>query len=161
MSGITYNTCVALTPAQSILTGLPSHGFTRDPAEGPGATTASKPLCPNETPLNPGPTAPMDPISSNIFQPIATGGPSPYIPRRNDHPVQKQHIEDRDVPIQTNKFYANFFLGSQGFPVWTHPYSLTWDRRSSDPDRRPATYGKHTLAVYCVVHPLTYFLLSM
>jgi endo-1,3(4)-beta-glucanase len=33
---------------------------------------------------------------------------------------------DGDVPLQTNKFYANFFLGSQGFPVWTHPYSLSW-----------------------------------
>lgn len=33
---------------------------------------------------------------------------------------------DGNVPIQTNKFYANFFLGSQGFPVWTHPYYLAW-----------------------------------
>jgi endo-1,3(4)-beta-glucanase len=40
--------------------------------------------------------------------------------------VKKQHIVDEDVPIQTNKFYANFFLGGQGNPVWTHPYHLVW-----------------------------------
>ena len=28
--------------------------------------------------------------------------------------------------MQTNKFYANFFLGGQEQPVWTHPYSLFW-----------------------------------
>ncbi len=28
--------------------------------------------------------------------------------------------------MQTNKFYANFFLGSQALPVWTHPYVLNW-----------------------------------
>ncbi|KAF1941738.1 endo-1,3(4)-beta-glucanase 1 precursor [Clathrospora elynae] len=110
----------------SILTGLPPGGFTKDPIDGPGATTASKPLSPNETPLSPGPTGPMNPVSPNIFQPIATGVPAPSIPSRGDHVVQKQHIVDGDVPIQTNKFYANFFLGSQGFPVWTHPYSLSW-----------------------------------
>lgn len=27
---------------------------------------------------------------------------------------------------ETNKFYANFFLGEQSNAVWTHPYSLTW-----------------------------------
>jgi endo-1,3(4)-beta-glucanase len=40
--------------------------------------------------------------------------------------VRKQHIVDGNVPIQTNKFYANFFLGGQGNPVWTHPYHLSW-----------------------------------
>ncbi|KAL8999070.1 MAG: hypothetical protein Q9188_005969, partial [Gyalolechia gomerana] len=31
-------------------------------------------------------------------------------------------------PLATTKFYANFFLGSQGQGVWTHPYSLTWSK---------------------------------
>lgn len=39
---------------------------------------------------------------------------------------------DEDVPTQTNKFYANFFLGSQSFPVWTHPYSLSWTKGAGD-----------------------------
>ncbi|KNG44331.1 glycoside hydrolase family 81 protein [Stemphylium lycopersici] len=114
------------TSATTFLTGLPSGGFTRDPVDGPGVTTATKPLYPNETPLDPGPTAVINPVSGNIFQPIETAAPPSAIPSRNDHPVRKEHITDGDVPIQTNKFYANFFLGSQGFPVWTHPYSLSW-----------------------------------
>ena len=46
--------------------------------------------------------------------------------------MQKNYIVDGDVPIQTNKFYANFFLGSQRFPVWTHPYSLAWAKGAGD-----------------------------
>ncbi|KAF1848220.1 glycoside hydrolase family 81 protein, partial [Cucurbitaria berberidis CBS 394.84] len=110
----------------SILTGFPPGGFTRDPIAGPGATQASELLCPKETPLAPGPTAPLGQPSLDIFQPIATGGPAPDIEFVGGHVVQKNHIVDGDVPIQTNKFYANLFLGSQGFPVWTHPYSLSW-----------------------------------
>lgn len=40
--------------------------------------------------------------------------------------MRKLNIVDKDVPIETNKFYANFFLGGQNNPVWTHPYSLVW-----------------------------------
>ncbi len=29
-------------------------------------------------------------------------------------------------PLSTNKFYANFFLGSQTQGTWTHPYSVSW-----------------------------------
>jgi endo-1,3(4)-beta-glucanase len=31
-------------------------------------------------------------------------------------------------PIPTNKFYANFFLGSQGQSTFTQPYSISWSR---------------------------------
>lgn len=44
----------------------------------------------------------------------------------------KNHIDDGDVPIQTNKFYANFFLGSQSNPVWTHPYHLVWAKGAGE-----------------------------
>ena len=54
--------------------------------------------------------------------------PPPSIPLRNDHPIPKQHIVDGEIPVQTNKFYANFFLGGQNQPVWTHPYSLYWTK---------------------------------
>ncbi|KAF2848259.1 glycoside hydrolase family 81 protein [Plenodomus tracheiphilus IPT5] len=111
----------------SILTELPSNGInTKDPINRPVPTTVAQPLCPNETPLDPGPTASAGQASNNIFQPIATAGPAPSIPFRNDHILQKKNIVDGNVPLQTNKFYANFFLGSQSFPVWTHPYSLAW-----------------------------------
>ncbi|KZM25404.1 Endo-1,3(4)-beta-glucanase [Ascochyta rabiei] len=111
----------------SILTALPTGGgITKDPANLPGITATFEPLCPEETPLVPGPTSPAGLPSADIFVPLATGVPAPSIPFRNDHVVQKQNIVDGNVPIQTNKFYANFFLGSQQSPVWTHPYSLSW-----------------------------------
>ncbi|KAH6544862.1 endo-1,3(4)-beta-glucanase [Parastagonospora nodorum] len=111
----------------SILTALPSNGvFTEDPVHGPGATQTDKPLCPLETPLVPGPTVPFQPVSANIFQPIESGKPAQSIPFSGGHFVKKEHIVDGSVPIQTNKFYANFFLGGQGNPVWTHPYHLVW-----------------------------------
>ena len=31
-------------------------------------------------------------------------------------------------PLSTNKFYANFFLGNQNQPAFTHPYSLQWSK---------------------------------
>jgi len=31
-------------------------------------------------------------------------------------------------PIETNKFYSNFFLDSQGFPAFVMPYSLSWSK---------------------------------
>ena len=57
---------------------------------------------------------------------MESGAPPKQITSRSDHVVKKQNIVDGDVPIQTNKFYANFFLGSQANPVWTLPYSLAW-----------------------------------
>jgi len=68
------------------------------------------------------------PVSEDIFQPIETGTPVPSIEFVGGHYVKKEHIVDGDVPIQTNKFYANFFLGGQGNPVWTHPYHLKWSK---------------------------------
>ncbi|KAH7080736.1 endo-1,3(4)-beta-glucanase 1 precursor [Paraphoma chrysanthemicola] len=117
----------------SILTGLPSGGgFTQNPINGPGATESAKPLCPLETPVVPGPTGPVRPISANIFQPVASGVPAPSLEFRSGHYVKKEHIVDGDVPIQTNKFYANFFLGTQGNPVWSHPYHLVWAKGNGE-----------------------------
>lgn len=118
-----------LTHAQTVLTGLPTGGgITRDPADLPGVTRTNGPLCPEETPLEPGPTSPAGQPEQNIFVPLAlaTQSPASSIPFRGDHPVQKQYIADDNVPIQTNKFYANFFLGTRRESVWTHPYSLAW-----------------------------------
>jgi endo-1,3(4)-beta-glucanase len=63
---------------------------------------------------------------------MATDAPPEQIQRRDDHYVKKEHFVDTDEPISTNKFYANFFLGSQGSSVWTHPYSLTWAKGKGD-----------------------------
>lgn len=37
-------------------------------------------------------------------------------------------IQGQQQKIETNKFYANFFLGDQTNPTWTHPYSLSWSK---------------------------------
>ncbi|KAH0376985.1 endo-1,3-beta-glucanase, partial [Aureobasidium melanogenum] len=39
-------------------------------------------------------------------------------------------IASQKKKLQTNKFYANFFLGSQSSTTFTHPYSLSWPKGS-------------------------------
>lgn len=93
----------------------------------------------------PSPTSLLQPISSpttattselpqefgimavaDIFaQPIATTAPPSSIKKRSDHPVPRKGIT-ANAPIQTNKFYANFFLGNQLSPTFTFPYSIAW-----------------------------------
>lgn len=65
---------------------------------------------------------------SDIFaSPISTNAPPSVFGSRPDHPVEKLGITNQG-PTETNKFYANFFLGGQLNPVWTHPYSLLWSQ---------------------------------
>ncbi|KAL1596237.1 endo-1,3-beta glucanase [Nothophoma quercina] len=119
----------------SIITALPTNGgLTRDPADPPGITRTVDPLSPKETPLAPGPTSQAGQPAQNIFVPLslATQVPAPSIPFRGDHPVPKANIIDNNTPLQTNKFYANFFLDSQQQSVWTHPYSLSWAKGRGD-----------------------------
>ena len=67
------------------------------------------------------------PTMSNLFaNPISTSPPAGGISSRTDHPVPKKGIANQSGKVGTNKFYANFFLGAQTNPVWTHPYSLQW-----------------------------------
>jgi endo-1,3(4)-beta-glucanase len=66
--------------------------------------------------------------SNNIFQPVETDAPPSVIGSRADHPVPRLGIKPQNSPIGTNKFYANFFLGSQTAASWTHPYSVSWSK---------------------------------
>ncbi|KAL5116363.1 endo-1,3-beta glucanase [Pleosporales sp. CAS-2024a] len=69
----------------------------------------------------------------NIFVPIAQDSILPQIPIGNHHPVPKKGVEDDDNrTMNTNKFYANTFLGDQNKPVWTHPYSVWWGKGWDD-----------------------------
>lgn len=61
----------------------------------------------------------------DIFEPVALGPIPSQIPSRGDHPQPRLGI-NQNTPIETNKFYANAFLGSQGSPIFVHPYSLQW-----------------------------------
>ncbi|KAK4934277.1 endo-1,3-beta glucanase, partial [Elasticomyces elasticus] len=66
--------------------------------------------------------------SQNMFDPISVNPPPNQIPSVGGHPVPRLGITEMSGPIETNKFYANFFLGSQGFPAYVMPYSLTWSK---------------------------------
>ncbi|KAF2137622.1 glycoside hydrolase family 81 protein [Aplosporella prunicola CBS 121167] len=66
--------------------------------------------------------------SANIFQSISGDAVPSQIPRRDNHPQARIGILDSSRVIQTNKFYANLFLGSRADGVWTHPYSISWSQ---------------------------------
>ena len=67
-----------------------------------------------------------------MFLPIAVNQPPASIEQRAGHPVPRKGINNATGPIETNKFYSNFFLGSQGFPAFVMPYSLTWSKGSGN-----------------------------
>jgi endo-1,3(4)-beta-glucanase len=49
--------------------------------------------------------------------------------------VPKKGVEDDDKrTMNTNKFYANAFLGDQNKPIWTHPYSMWWGKGWDEAD---------------------------
>ncbi|ROW06670.1 hypothetical protein VPNG_06714 [Cytospora leucostoma] len=65
-------------------------------------------------------------VDDDIFEaPIATSAPPSSIVQRSDHPVPRLGVQQTSV-ISTNKFYQNFFLGSQGSTTVVHPYSVAW-----------------------------------
>lgn len=66
----------------------------------------------------------------NVFAAFASGPPPPQISQRTAHPVSHTMIAPQKKKLQTNKFYANFFLGSQSSTTFTHPYSVAWSKGS-------------------------------
>lgn len=66
--------------------------------------------------------------SQNVFVAIQTDAPPPQINRRTDHPVPRLGIQPQTAKLETNSFYANFFLGSRASTSFTHPYSLGWSQ---------------------------------
>ncbi|KAJ4424881.1 endo-1,3-beta glucanase [Gnomoniopsis sp. IMI 355080] len=74
------------------------------------------------------PTYNLPVVSTNIFQPIATDAPPSQIPQRTDHPVPRLGIQQSGPGISTNKFFQNFFLGTQASGTWLHPYSVAWSK---------------------------------
>ncbi|PQE33898.1 glycosyl hydrolase family 81 protein [Rutstroemia sp. NJR-2017a WRK4] len=93
----------------------------------------------------PSPSALLSSPSPNIFQqPISLSPPPSIFPSRADHPVPRLGITPQNSgPLQTNKFYANFFLGSQTAATWTHPYSLSYA-----PSFNPSTTGSTSPRTY-------------
>ncbi|KAF7505455.1 hypothetical protein GJ744_000782 [Endocarpon pusillum] len=64
----------------------------------------------------------------DVFLPVGLGAPPANIAQRSGHPAPRLGIQNTTSPIPTNKFYANFFLGSQGQSTFTQPYSISWSR---------------------------------
>lgn len=63
----------------------------------------------------------------DVFAPISTD--IPLFDVYTSHPVRPKSLKvDDATPLQTNKFYANLFLGSQSQPVWLHPFSVWWSK---------------------------------
>ncbi|KAL2266220.1 hypothetical protein VTJ83DRAFT_5572 [Remersonia thermophila] len=77
--------------------------------------------------LHPPPPSMASPAQDIFSVPISTDPPPGNIQKRQDHPVPRKGIS-RDGPIQTNKFYAGFFLANQTSPSFLHPYSVAWPR---------------------------------
>jgi len=88
----------------------------------------------------------------DIFaDPISTCSPPSMFTRQPKHPNPPLSIKQSDLalPIQTNKFYANIFLGTQKNMVWTHPYGFWWDKQKhsigiSHIDRHQVAWGPQT-----------------
>ena len=113
----------------SIITSLNKSG---QPTSAPIISTSiSKPtttLSPTSKPSIVTTSVLMGSTSENIFQPVETNAPASVIGSRPDHPVPRLGIQPQQAPISTNKFYANFFLGSQTSGTWIHPYSIAWSK---------------------------------
>ncbi|OJD21817.1 hypothetical protein ACJ73_06842 [Blastomyces percursus] len=62
----------------------------------------------------------------NIFEPINRDPIPQNIPSRDDHPLKRDNISDTQGPVHTNKFYANFFIGSQANYGFVQPYAVGW-----------------------------------
>lgn len=68
----------------------------------------------------------------DMFQPVAIGSPPNNIQQRGGHPVPRLGINLDGGPIETNKFYQNFVLGSKDSPGFILPYSLRWSQGSGN-----------------------------
>ncbi|KAL1970652.1 hypothetical protein VTN77DRAFT_4296 [Rasamsonia byssochlamydoides] len=119
-------TSQAVTASSSVSPTLPSSG---SKAEGPKVSVTSVALS-TSSPEIPGPAegadTPSTMASQDVFQPVSLDPIPTNIKSRDDHPVPKLGIVNATGPIQTNKFYAGFFLGNRSTPTFTHPYSLSW-----------------------------------
>ncbi|KAF8416323.1 endo-1,3-beta-glucanase Engl1 [Terfezia claveryi] len=82
--------------------------------------------------------------------PISVDAPPALFHRRDGHPIQPKGVSNSSSagPIQTNKFYSNLYLGSQGQAVWTLPYvvwvdknPLSWGLSISHTEARQLAFG--------------------
>ncbi|KAH6692309.1 endo-1,3(4)-beta-glucanase [Plectosphaerella plurivora] len=93
--------------------------------------------------------------AADIFSvPVGTAPPNAMFARRSDHPVPRLEIR-KSGPIQTNKFYSNFFLGDQRGHTFLFPYAVAWAKGWAP----SVSYGlaiSHTEARQRVFGPVEY-----
>ncbi|GAB7350472.1 hypothetical protein MBLNU459_g1069t1 [Dothideomycetes sp. NU459] len=96
----------------------------------------------------------------NLFVAVETDAPPAQVTSRSDHPVARLGIASQATKLETNKFYANFFLGSQASTSFTHPYSVAWSKGAggcsswglsvSHIERSQLAYGSGSPAAYFI-----------
>jgi endo-1,3(4)-beta-glucanase len=92
----------------------------------PAPPAKLKLLAPAQTQTASPPAAFAMAANVDIFDgPIGSGRPAGMAVEPN-HPVPRLGLTAGAGPIQTNKFFANFFLGDQRMPSYTFPYAVNW-----------------------------------
>lgn len=66
--------------------------------------------------------------SGDLFAAVDTSAPPSVFPRQQLPLSIPVGVNNNGVPIQTNKFYANLFLGGQDLMVYTYPYGMYWSK---------------------------------
>ncbi|KAG2734106.1 hypothetical protein G9P44_003631 [Scheffersomyces stipitis] len=89
------------------------------------SSSSSSSPAPVETSVVP---EPQTCYSGDLFEVISTSSP-PSVFARQELPLSiPAGINNDGVPIETNKFYANLFLGDQTDQIWSYPYGLFWTK---------------------------------
>ena len=93
---------------------LPSGAATSTPIPSGKTSKTGKVRVNNNAELTPAAVGTAAATSVNVFVPIGTATPAASVfPRRGDNPAPVVGIVNTNKPVNTNKFYANFFLENQ------------------------------------------------
>lgn len=66
--------------------------------------------------------------SGDLFEAISTDEP-PSVFAREELPLSiPAGVTNEGVPYETNKFFANLFLGDQTDMIWSYPYGMFWKK---------------------------------
>ena len=98
----------------TLVTTLPSGSATTTPLPSGKTSTTGKVKVNAATSLTPAAVTAAAATSVDVFAPIATTTPAASLfARRGDNPAPVKGITNTAKPLNTNKFYANFFLENQ------------------------------------------------
>ncbi|KAI3403869.2 ACF3 [Candida oxycetoniae] len=68
--------------------------------------------------------------SGDLFTAIDTSAPPSIFPRAQLPLALPAGVNNNGKPIQTNKYYANLFLGNQQQMVYAYPYAAYWSKQT-------------------------------